>query len=176
MLTNDVLTDAHSRIHELVHLAVEGLDPGGLAFRPDADANSIAWLVWHVTRVQDHHISEIAGREQAWISDGWAGELGMNPDPSNTGYGHTSEEVAAVHPEHRDGLLAYFEAVSQRTMDYLATIDVDELDRIIDRSYDPSVSVGVRLVSVISDCLQHVGQAQYVRGIYERRPQQPPGS
>lgn len=176
MLTNDVLTDAYTRIHELVHLAVEGLDPGGLAFRPDADANSIAWLVWHVTRVQDHHISEIAGREQAWICDGWAGELGMKPDPSNTGYGHTSEEVAAVHPEHRDGLLAYFKAVSQRTMDYLATIDADELDRIIDRSYDPPVSVGVRLVSVISDCLQHVGQAQYVRGIYERRPQQPPGS
>lgn len=175
MQTNDVLVDAYTRIHELVHLAVEGLDAGGLAFRPDADANSIAWLVWHVTRVQDHHISEIAGREQAWVSDGWAGELHMKPDPSNTGYGHSSDEVASVHPEHWDGLLAYFKAVSRRTMDYLTTVDATELDRIIDRSYDPPVSVGVRLVSVISDCLQHLGQARYVRGVYERGPQRPLG-
>ena len=170
MLTNDVLIDAYIRIHELVYRSVEGLDPGGLAFRPDVDANPIAWLIWHVTRVQDHHISEIAGREQAWISDGWAGELGMKPDPSNTGYSHSSEEVAAIHPDQADGLLAYFEAVSKRTMGYMATVDADELDRIIDRSYDPPVSVGVRLMSVISDCLQHLGQAQYIRGLYERRP------
>lgn len=169
LLTKDVLARAYSWIDELVRRSVEGLDPGGLAFRPAADANSIAWLIWHLARVQDHHISEIAGREQAWISEGWAGKVGMEPDPSNTGYGHSSEEVAAIGPEHVDGSLDYLCAVSQRTMDYLATVDADELDRIIDHSYDPPVSVGVRLVSVIGDCFQHLGQVQYIRGLYERR-------
>lgn len=169
MQTTDVLADAYGRIRHLVHQSVEGLDGEALAFRPEANANSIAWLLWHLTRVQDDHVSEIAGREQAWVSDGWAAEFGMPTDPSNTGYGHSSEEVARVRPEGPDGLLAYHDAVSDRTKEYLATIDADELDRIIDRSYDPPVSVGVRLVSVISDNLQHAGQARYVQGIVERR-------
>jgi hypothetical protein len=59
--------------------------------------------------------------------------------------------------------------VAGRTAAYLAGVDAAELDRIIDRSYDPPVSVGVRLVSVISDNLQHAGQALYVRGSFDRQ-------
>ncbi len=168
METREVLTDACGRIRQLVHQATDGLDAAGLAFRPDADANSIAWLVWHLTRIQDDHISDLAGRSQAWMADGWAARLGMEPDPWNTGYGHSSEEVAAVRWDAPDEVVAYHDAVADRTMEYLGTIDAIELDRIIDTSYDPPVSVGVRLVSVISDNLQHAGQARYVRGIVDR--------
>jgi hypothetical protein len=166
---HEILLDAFDRIRETLHRAVEGLDREGLAFRPDADANSIAWLGWHLTRIQDDHVSEIAGREQAWISDGWHERFGMPPDPSNTGYGHSSEQVAAIRPESPQTILGYHDAVADRTREYLATVDSQELDRIVDRSYDPPVSVGVRLVSVISDNLQHAGQARYVRGIVDRR-------
>lgn len=169
MDTCEVLADAYGRIRLLVHQSAAGLDGEGLAFRPEAGANSIAWLVWHLTRIQDHHVSEIAGREQAWTSEGWAAELGMPADASDTGYGHSSDQVAAVRPSGPEALLGYHDAVSDRTLEYLATIDAAELDRIIDRSYDPPVSVGVRLVSVISDNLQHAGQARYLRGIIERQ-------
>ncbi|MDP8958356.1 MAG: DinB family protein [Actinomycetota bacterium] len=167
--TRAVLADAFERVRKAVHQSAEGLDGEALAFRPEAAANSIAWLVWHLTRVQDDHVSEIAGREQAWTSDGWAAEFGMPSDPSNTGYGHSSEEVAGVRPKGPQVLVGYHDAVSDRTLEYLGIIDAGELGRIIDRSYDPPVSVRVRLVSVISDNLQHVGQARYVRGILERR-------
>jgi uncharacterized damage-inducible protein DinB len=166
--TRDVLSDAYGRIREIVHSSADGLDAEGLAFRPEADANSIAWLVWHLTRIQDHHLSEIAGRDQAWTADEWAVRLGMNADPDETGFGHTSEQVAAVRPAGPQDVLAYHDAVAARTQQYLSTVDDEELDRVIDRSYDPPVSVGVRLVSVISDNLQHAGQAQYLRGIVER--------
>jgi hypothetical protein len=169
MHTREVLADAYGRIRELVQHAAGGLDSAGLSFRPDADANSIAWLVWHLTRIQDHHVSQLAGREQAWLAGGWHERFGMPADPSNTGYGHTSEEVAAVRPADPSVLLGYHDAVADRTLEYVATVDADELDRIIDRSYDPPVSVGVRLVSVMSDNLQHGGQARYVRGIVDRR-------
>jgi hypothetical protein len=168
MQTNDVLVDAFARVRQVVHQAIEGLDGAGLAFRPEADANSIAWLVWHLTRIQDDHVSEIAGLEQAWIAEGWAETFGMPPDPANTGYGHTSEQVAELRPKDAEVLLGYHDVVTERTFAYLKTVDADELDRIIDRSYDPPVSVGVRLVSVISDNLQHAGQAGYVRGIIDR--------
>jgi hypothetical protein len=169
MHTSEVLADAYGRIRKVVHQAAEGLDGEGLAFRPEAAANPIGWLVWHLTRIQDDHVSEIAGWEQAWTSEGWAGKFGMPADPSDTGYGHSSEQVAGIRPQGPEVLLGYHDAVSDRTLEYLATIDADELDRIIDRSYDPPVSIGVRLVSVISDNLQHAGQARYVRGIIDRR-------
>lgn len=165
----EILLDAFDRVRKGVHALTKGLDQEDLAFRPEADTNSIGWLVWHLTRVQDDHVSEIVGKEQAWISEGWHEKFGMPPEPSNTGFGHTSEQVAAVRPESRQLLLGYYEAVAARTTEYLATVDDEELQRIIDRSYDPPVSVGVRLVSVIADDLQHTGQAAFVRGILKRR-------
>ncbi len=166
METTDILVDAYGRIRQIVHRVTDGLDTEALEFRPDPDANSIGWLVWHLTRVQDDHISEIAGHEQAWIT--WAQRFAMQPDPTNTGYGHTTQDVAAVRTTAED-LRDYHDVVHDRTLAYLETIDADELERIIDRGWDPPVSVGVRLVSVIGDDLQHAGQAAYVRGLIERR-------
>lgn len=169
MEAKDVLADAYRRIRGLVERTAAGLDAEALAYRPDVDANSIAWLLWHLTRVQDDHVSEIAGHDQAWVAGGWAERFGRPADPANTGYGHTSEEVEAMRPQSSDLLVGYHEAVVARTLDYLETIDATELDRIVDRSWDPPVSVGVRLVSVIGDSYQHAGQAGYIKGMIERR-------
>jgi hypothetical protein len=168
MDVRELMTEAYGRITQIVRRAVDDLDAERLAFRPEPDANSIAWLVWHLTRIQDHHVSEIAGREQAWTTTGWADRLDMAADPDDTGYGHTPAQVAAVRPAGPGELIGYHEAVAARTAEYIATLDADELDRIVDRSYDPPVSVGVRLVSVLSDNLQHAGQAGYLRGLVER--------
>lgn len=169
MQAKDVLTDAYGRILGLVKRIAGGLDAEALGYRPDVGANSIAWLLWHLTRVQDDHVSEISGREQAWVVEGWAGRFGMPADPANTGYGHSSEDVQAIRPKNPDVLVGYHEAVFARTLEYLETVDATELDRIVDRSWDPPVSVGVRLVSVIGDSYQHAGQAAYIAGMIERR-------
>jgi uncharacterized damage-inducible protein DinB len=166
--SNELLKDAFTRVRELVHTAATGIDSAKLTYRPEPGANSIAWLVWHLTRIQDDHVSEIAGLEQAWVTDGWAQKFGMEPDPENDGRGHGPEQVAAIAPDDPELLIAHHNAVSDRTFRYLETVDASELDRIIDYSYDPPVSVGVRLVSVISDNIQHAGQARYLRGIVDR--------
>ena len=168
MESSDVLIDAYKRIQEIAHASAEGLDTEGLAYRPEAEANSIAWLIWHLTRSQDSQVAPLAGVEQAWSTGDWAEKLGLDPALSNTGYGYTSEQVAAVRPEGPEALLGYLDFVSDRSREYLQGVDAAELGRIIDTSYDPPVSVGVRLVSVISDNIQHAGQARYVRGIYDR--------
>jgi hypothetical protein len=167
MNTSEVFLEAYGRIGQLVRQSVAGADAEGLSYRPEPGANSIAWLAWHLTRTQDDHVSEIAGIEQAWIAEGWHDRFGMEADPLNTGYGHGPDEVAAIRADP-ELLLAHHEAVAARTATYLAKVDDAELDRIIDRSYDPPVTVGVRLVSVISDNLQHAGQARYLRGIVDR--------
>ena len=168
MDTSTLLVEAFRRIPELVHGACDGLDAAGLAYRPEPGANSIAWLVWHLSRVQDDHVAEIAAMDQVWADRVWAVRTGIDRDAMATGYGDTPDDVAAVVPESSEALVAYHDAVVERTMEYLGGVDASELDRIIDRSYDPPVLVGVRLISVISDNLQHAGQARYLRGTIER--------
>jgi hypothetical protein len=169
MHANDILSDAFERIRGLVPDIVTGLDAEALVWRPNPHANTIAWLVWHLTRIQDDHVADIAGYEQIWVTDAWAERFGFPADAMDHGYGHTPEQVAAVRPADADVLIDYHEQVAKQTQRYLEKADADELDRIVDRSWDPPVTVGVRLVSVIGDDLQHAGQAAYVRGLCERR-------
>ncbi len=160
-----LLFELYGRIPPLARDAVEGLGLDRLTERPSADANPIAWLIWHLARVQDHHVAELLGTEQLWVGDDWARRFGLDPEPSNTGYGHSPEEVASVRPDRPDVLLEYLDAVDRRTRAMLDELTPADLDRIVDRSWDPPVTLGVRLVSIADDSLQHAGQAAYVRGV-----------
>jgi uncharacterized damage-inducible protein DinB len=168
MESKDLLLDSFQRVQQQLHAVLDGLTPAQLAYRPHEDANSIAWLAWHLTRVHDDHMSEIAAEPQAWVSEGWAEKFGMDANPRNQGTGDTAEQVAAI-PADAELLLAYHDAVQERTTKYLSSLTALELDRIIDRNWDPPVTVGVRTVSVINDSTEHVGQAAYVRGLIEKR-------
>lgn len=168
MTSAELLVDAYSRIHHIVHQAVDGLPPDSLAARVDPDANSIAWLVWHLTRVQDDHLADVMGTEQVWTSQGWADRFGLPFEPASTGYGHGTKEVAAVKVSSGDLLTGYFDAVHTETARFLSGVTDSDLDRIVDKRWNPPVTLGVRLVSVISDNIQHAGQAAFVRGILLR--------
>ena len=167
MLPRDLLADAFSRIQEEVHAAVEGLTDDQLVRRLDDGANTVAWLVWHLTRVQDDHVAEVAGREQTWTADGWADRFGLSLPVHDTGYAHGPAEVATVRAG-ADLLTGYLDAVTAQTHAYLAGLEADELDRVVDERWDPPVTLGVRLISVVADDLQHVGQAAFVRGVLKR--------
>ncbi|MFD0854189.1 DUF664 domain-containing protein, partial [Actinomadura adrarensis] len=161
----DLLVDAFDRIREVVYEAVDGLSPEQLAYRVDDESNSIAWLVWHLTRVQDDHVSDVAGHGQVWTAQGWAKRFGLPFDDAQTGYGHNSEQVAAVQVESADLLTGYHDAVYQQTINYVRRLADKDLPKIVDQAWDPPVTLGVRLVSVISDDLQHAGQAVFIRGL-----------
>ncbi|OAR26795.1 hypothetical protein A8W25_00335 [Streptomyces sp. ERV7] len=168
LTSSDLLVDAFGRIRESVADAVEGLSGEELAFRVDDSANSLAWLVWHLTRIQDDHIADAAGLEQVWTGQGWAERFGLPLAGSDTGYGHTSAQVASVSAT-AEQLAGYHDAVHAQTVGYLAGLDGKALTRVVDTSWDPPVTLGVRLISVVSDNLQHAGQAAFVRGILSRR-------
>jgi uncharacterized damage-inducible protein DinB len=168
MDVNDLLTDAYGRLPDLVESAVEGLTPEQLRQAPAAGANPVGWLVWHLTRVQDQHVSDVRGEPQVWVTGEWAGRFGLTADPDDTGYGHGPEQVAAVRPEDGRALVDYHRAVVDRTLAYLRGLRPADLDRVVDESWDPPVTLGVRLVSALEDDLQHVGQAAYLRGLIQR--------
>jgi hypothetical protein len=168
MTIGELLAEAFGRVHEVVLGAVRGLSEDELAFRPEGRGNSIAWLVWHLTRIQDDHVAAVAGTGQAWTAEGWAGRFGLPFPAGETGYGHTSAEVAAVRVP-ADLLTGYYEAVHGHTIKYVQGLGAADLDRVVDEHWDPPVTLGVRLASVISDDLQHGGQAAYLRGLLPPR-------
>jgi uncharacterized damage-inducible protein DinB len=133
--------------------------------RVDGRANSIAWLVWHLARVQDDHVSDVAGTEQAWTADGWMERFGLPFEAADTGFGHTDEQVSAVRVDDPDLLTGYLDAVHQRTVSFVSGLSDADLDRVVDTRWDPPVTLGVRLVSVIDDDLEHLGQAAFTKGL-----------
>lgn len=161
----DLLVDAFGRVRGALRAVLDDVSDDALVFRPDADANSIAWLIWHLSRVQDSHIAELDGGRELWQD--WNDRFGLSFDVSASGYGQSSAEVGQVRVG-ADLLSDYYDAVHERTIGYLRRITADDFGRVVDEAWDPPVTLGVRLVSVISDELQHVGQAAYVRGLATR--------
>jgi uncharacterized damage-inducible protein DinB len=165
---SEILVDSFTRIRDYLGNALDGLTPEQLAWRPDPEANSIGWLAWHLTRIQDDHIADAALKGQVWTSGGWCERLALPFPPSATGYGHKSPDVEAVRVESVDLLSGYHQAVYESTVAFVQKLTEADYDRVVDDSWDPPVTLGVRLVSVIADDLEHVGQAAYVRGLLER--------
>ncbi|MCA1780821.1 MAG: DinB family protein [Dermatophilaceae bacterium] len=165
----DILRDAYERIHEELPELLGGLDSATLLWRPDPDANSIAWLAWHLTRVQDDHVAGVGEVEQVWTRDGFAGRFALPYAVETIGYGHTSAEVGAFDVADARLLVDYHDAVHVMTMGVVETMDDSGFARVVDEDWDPPVTAAVRLVSVIGDALAHLGQIGYVRGLAERR-------
>lgn len=164
----DLLADEFERIRDLLYPAVNGLSDVELAYRPDDQSNSIAWLAWHLTRVQDRVVSSLSGRDQVWTGEGWFDRFALPLDPSDTGFGHDPATVAtvtapAVH------LLDYFEDVHLRTVAWVSSLDDTALSEVLDATVSPPATVEAALVGTIVDELQHIGQAAYVRGLVQRR-------
>lgn len=166
-MANELLADAFGRVQQSVHAVVDGLAPEQLGFRVDGQTNSIAWLVWHLARVQDDHLAQAAGTDQVWQAGGWATRFDLPFQPSATGYGQSAQDVGTVNVS-ADLLTGYHDAVHERTLDYVGGLAEDDFARVVDEDWDPPVTLAVRLVSVVNDCTQHVGQAALVRGIAER--------
>ncbi|MBN9097589.1 MULTISPECIES: DUF664 domain-containing protein [unclassified Pseudonocardia] len=168
MLPSELLIDAFDRVRETVHAAVADLTDDQLAVRLDADANSIAWLVWHLTRVQDDHLAGVSDLDEVWTAAGWSDRFGLPFPDAAIGYGQGSADVAKVRVP-ADLLLGYHDAVHAQTVAYLRDdLTDDDLERVVDERWDPPVTLAVRLVSVVNDTLQHAGQAAFVRGIVLR--------
>ncbi len=163
----EIFTDHFGRIRELVQQLTDGLTDAGGTYRPDPDANSIYWLIWHLSRVQDDHVAGLAGTEQAWTARGWTERLSLPFPPEAHGYGHSSSDVAKVRVP-ADLLAGYHADVHAASLAYVGRLTAQELARVVDTRWDPPVTAAVRLVSLIGDCLQHAGQAAYVRGLARR--------
>ena len=162
--SRELLRDSFTRLIEHVDGLTDDLSEDVSFFRPTPESNSICWLIWHSARIQDAQLAQIAATDQVWFTGGWVDRFALDLPRDAHGYGHTPEEVGKVRASA--GLLAgYYHAVHKMTLEYIAGVTTDELARIVDENWDPPVTASVRLVSIIDDCAQHLGEAAFVRGI-----------
>lgn len=168
-LTQAILVDAFDRVAQEIPGLVSGLSDAELLWRPDDESNSIAWLVWHLARVQDDHMAGVGQVEQAWTAQGWEQQFALPYDTSDIGWQQTSEQVGQFSVADPQLLVDYQRAAHELTIEVLHGLDATDFARIVDRRWDPPVTAAVRVVSVINDITQHLGQVGYLRGLVERQ-------
>ena len=163
-----LLIESHNRVGGVLHRAVGGLAPGQLTWRADPEANTIAWLAWHAARGEDAQVADVAGTEQVWTAQGWA-------EPVRAAVRRRRHRVRSGQRRGRPGAGDRGRAArllrrgggSDEGVPWVGwgwPISIGWSTS----GWDPPVTLGVRLVSVVSDSLQHAGQASFLRGLLER--------
>ena len=162
----ELIMDGYGRTLQILEKALDGLTPDDLNRQPEPRCNSMGWITWHLTRIQDDHIADMMEAKQLWVSGGWHSRFDRPPDTADTGFGHHPEDLATFKSPDADTLLGYHRAVLERSKRYIATLSISDLDRELNEPwFQPLPTVGVRLVSIMSDNLQHAGQVAYLRGL-----------
>lgn len=164
-----LLLDGFGRVLEGVPAVVDGLSNDELLWRPDRDANSVAWLLWHLARQADLQIAGLAQTDPVWKEGGWLERFALPYDPESIGYGMSSAQVGEFTITDPGLFAGYQSAVHDRTLSLIDALTGDDYDTVIDDRWDPPVTIAVRIVSVLDDAIKHLGQAEYVKGLIERR-------
>ena len=184
-IARELLRDGFDRVAQTVRSVTSGTDASVLLYQPDPQSNHAAWLIWHLTRVQDDHMADLAAvlggapapspgtahhipAGQLWLEHGWAHRLALPYEEADTGFGHDAQQIRAFGNGDSGLLSAYHQAVHDRTLHILESLGSEDFERIVDTRWDPPVTVASRGVSVLNDTTQHAGQAAYVRGLAER--------
>ena len=146
-----------------INQATTGLADHELHFRPTEESNTIAWLAWHLSRRKDYYTAKLVGDEETWAQEAWNEQFGLRTD--ETGLGHSPEKVGGFRPA-RELLFAYVTAANDAAVHRMGRITAPLLEREVEldasRGWRPAHQI---FNPMLSDCLQHLGQIAYLRGI-----------
>jgi uncharacterized damage-inducible protein DinB len=144
--------------------AIEGLTPAEARWQPTVHTNHIAWLVWHMARVEDRLVSQyLRGTTEVWTAEGWADRFKMSPE--SHGGGQTMEDVRAMPDILLTDLMAYFEAVRAVTHQYLDPATDADFSREYRHPRRGLVTGTWIMVHLIVEESQHTGQVGLIRGM-----------
>ena len=165
----DTTIFALQRNWDMVSTAVDGVDDDTLKRMPNDESNSMAWLVWHMTRVEDRFIhARFQDAGQLWTAGGWHDKFGMESDPDEFGIGWSTQQVAEWPCPSREVLMGYYDAVNAAARSYIQGLDADGLQRRVPAPgpAGSTMSVADALGILVWDNVVHGGQVAYIRGYF----------
>jgi hypothetical protein len=162
-----LVLDSFLKQEKELEKVVEGLTEDDLSRQPAPDCNSIGWLVWHVIRSVDRNMSPVIGDEQLWLSAKWHARFGREPDPGETGYGHTAEQAKMFRSPDANTVVEYSKAIMAKSADYFnrKLTDSDLAREVYNPTLKITRTVEETIVAEIWHSMHHLGQAAYVRGL-----------
>jgi len=161
MNITDVFADFAQRPVEAAR-NLPALSAEQLNAHPAGHPNSIAWLLWHAGREIDVQLAHLSGANEVWES--YRDKFGLGELGDSVGYGHSRDQAHQIRVSDQQLLVDYVQACLQALIEYTGTLSEEDLDEVIDHHWDPPVTRGVRLVSIVDDATQHVAQAAYAAG------------
>ena len=148
--THAALRDARNGTDEQLH------------FVPEQGSHSIAWCLWHTSRVEDLIISRVTGQEPVW-SEEWAARTGLPFDGFGTGM--SDDDARDVRVGDMAALAGYQDAVIERTTQFLANATDEDLEREIPaRNGSESVGEAISL-HMMGHFNGHRGEINTLRGM-----------
>ncbi len=148
--------------YRTIKLATDDLTDEQLFYQPTADTNSIAWLIWHLSRWRDHVSAAVSGEPQVWVKDGWSTRFGLSE--VGTGLGDSLEQVAALRVE-RETLFGYLDAAHTETMKRVTQLTSAQFEQSVEYLPGTSRVAWQALAGICGDSYQHAGQIAYLRGL-----------
>ena len=159
---NEFIIELCEAPYRWIKPATEELTDEQLYHQPTPETNSIAWLVWHLSRWRDKISAAIAEQPQVWVSGGWNQRFGMTDD--RTGLGDTLEQVSTFGVK-RDLLIGYADAAHNAIVSRLSSFTQDQFGKSIEYAPGAERPAWRALISVVEDSAEHAGQINYIRGM-----------
>jgi len=130
MDVRDMFLDQHAAVHSAAvggnkmsasERTFTGLTDEQMRVRPREDLNSLAWVMFHISRAEDIFVNTILGaRTQLFDDESWAKRLAIAR--RDFGIGMTSAEVTELTRQIELGALReYRDAVGRRTRDVVGS-------------------------------------------------------
>jgi uncharacterized damage-inducible protein DinB len=142
---------------------LEGLTEAEVQWQATLDTNTIAWLVWHMAKVEDSWINVwIAGGEEVWVTGKWAERTGIAG--TSGGFGQVMDEVRSMPNVPISELVAYYEAVRKAAFETIDGMTDADMANEIDRGHGP-ITWSWILGHVMVEESQHLGQVALIRGM-----------
>ena len=144
---------------------LDGLTPEERRYQPTSESNHIDWLVWHMARVEDAWVTRTGGQTSVWELGGWGDRFGIDIDGAQSGNGQTMDQVVNLPQYSMADMLEYYDAVRDRTYEFLDDFTTEDLERETEHHRRGTVNGAWILGHMTVEESRHLGQIGYLRGM-----------
>jgi len=166
METKEFILDSLDIMQKELDQAMDGLTQDEVEWRPNFEANSIGFILWHMLLGEDYFVQAMFRQKpDLWASEKWYSKLNMPEEPLPMGgYDATAEQIAAFPVPELKYLLEYGKAVRAQTLTFFQNMDDEKLGEEHETPFG-NASIGHLMAMSLCEIAQHIGHIAFLRGL-----------